>query len=155
MTLPRWDRIYFFVVSATIFAIVAYAAVLFAPLIQIEDSVTGEVTQITLLDNGQTEIVLLSLLPIALAASTLLVVPRRGVPDRGARINLWFSTFLIYVFVVLFILSNGILFIPSAILMTAAAVGSQIRRRGRRVFASAPDESKSGRGGGKRRRNKG
>ena len=39
--------------------------------------------------------------------------------------------------------------------MTAAAVGSQVRRRKRTVFAESVAESKSGLGGGKRRRKKG
>jgi hypothetical protein len=68
---------------------------------------------------------------------------------------LWVATFLIYVFVALFILINGILFVPTAIMMTAAAVGSQVRRRNRTIYAKSPAESKSGLGGGKRRRDKG
>ncbi len=155
MTVPRWDRIYYFVFLAAVFALTGFLALFLVPLVQITSSETGEVTQKTLLADGQTNILVFSLLPLALAGSALLVVPRDGIPDRAAKINLWISTFLIYVFVVMFIFVNGVLFIPTAIFLTAAAVGAQVRRRERKIFARMPEESKSGRGGGKRRRNKG
>ena len=154
MKLPRWDRIYFFTFSAAGFAVLAFLALLVIPLVQIQDVETGELVQLTLLEDGQTGLLLLGLLPVALAGSALLVVPKNGQPDRAAKINLWISTFLIYVFVIMFIFVNGILFIPTAILMTAAAVGSQIRRRDRTVFAKMPQKPKSSRGGGKRNRDK-
>ncbi|NQW19184.1 MAG: hypothetical protein HQ477_00450 [Chloroflexi bacterium] len=153
MTMPRWDRIYFFVFSATSFALLSFTALLVIPLVEITDSETGEGIRKTLIADGQSRLLLLSLLPIALSGSALLVVPKDGIPDRAAKINLWVSTFLIYVFVILFILVNGVLFFPTAILMTAAAVGASVRRRKRTIFAKSPDESKSGDGGGKRRRN--
>jgi hypothetical protein len=36
--LPRWDRIYFVVFLVTIFAVAAYAVVLFVPMIQFSSS---------------------------------------------------------------------------------------------------------------------
>ncbi|HCI86904.1 MAG TPA: hypothetical protein DHV68_08680, partial [Dehalococcoidia bacterium] len=86
--------------------------------------------------------------------SVLWAVPKREKPDPAAKINIWVSTFLVYVFVVMMIFVNGVLFIPTAMFMTAAAVGSQVSRRERTIFAKSPSESKSGRGGGKRRHNK-
>ncbi|MCI0882681.1 MAG: hypothetical protein J4O05_11275, partial [Chloroflexi bacterium] len=107
----------------------------------------------TVLATGQVTPVLLSLLPVVVTAGTLLAIPRYGQPNRSGKINLWLSTVLIYVFVVISIWSVGILFAPSAILLTAAAVGSLVRRRG--PGSRTAQESKSGRGGGKRRRNRG
>jgi len=155
MKMPRWDRIYFFVFSAMSFAVASFGALFVIPLVELTNNETGEVINKTLLDDGQSSVVLVSLLPIVLTASALWVIPKDGNPDKAAKINLWISTFLVYVFVVLFIFVNGIIFFPTAILMTAAAVGSMVRRRERKIFAKAPEESKSGRGGGKRRRNKG
>lgn len=155
MKMPRWDRIYFFAFTATAFAVASFLSLLVVPLVEITNSETGEIITRTIVEDGQINIFWLSILPVVLAGSTLLVVPKDGNPDRAAKINLWISTFLIYVFVVLFIFIDGILFFPTAILMTAAAVGSQVRRRDRKIFAKSPEESKSGRGGGKRNRNKG
>jgi hypothetical protein len=154
MKMPGWDRIYFFVYIGFLFALLGFASLFVIPISEIENPETGEIVSKTFLENGQIGLLLLSLLPAALAGSVLLVVPRDSQPDKTAKINIWVSTFLIYVFVVSFIFVNGILFVPTAILMTAAAVGSQVRRRERRVFARPGEGSKSGRGGGKRRRNK-
>ncbi len=155
MKMPHWDRIYFFTFSATSFALAGFVALFALPIVEVTNTETGEIVNKTFLADGQTRLILVSLLPVILSGSALLVVPKHDMPDRAAKINLWISTFLIYVFVVLFIFVNGILFIPTAVLMTAAAVGSQVRRRKREIFAKSPEESKSGRGGGKRRRNKG
>jgi hypothetical protein len=154
MKMLRWDRIYFFVFTGFLLALIAFVSVLVIPISEIENLDTGELVSTTLIENGQIGILLLSLLPAAFAGSALLVVPKDGQPDRSARINIWVATVLIYVFIILFMFVHGILFVPTAILMTAAAVGSMARRRGRRVSARPPEESKSGRGGGKRRRNK-
>ena len=155
MKMPRWDRIYFFVFSATSFAALSFAALFVVPLVELTNSDTGEIVRTTLAADGQYQLILVSTLPVFLAGSALWVVPKDGIPDRAAKINIWVATLLIYVFVVLFILVNGILFFPTAIFMTAAAVGSQVRRRKRTVFAESPAESKLGLGGGKRQRNKG
>jgi hypothetical protein len=158
MTFPRWDRIYLFAFSATAFAVLAYLAMLFVPLVEVVTVTNVETTPIevvsrrTLLADGQLTSLLLSLVPVVLTAGTLLAIPRDAQPTRSGKINLWLSTFLVYAFVVISIYVVGLLFVPSAILMTAAAVGSQVRRRGRRQ--RPPQESMSGRGGGKRRRNK-
>ena len=152
MTFPRWDRIYFFAFSATVFAALGYLVLLFVPLIERVSSTDGEPnvhTRLTLLASGQVVPVLLSLLPVVVTASTLLALPRDRQPGRTGKVNLWLSTFLVYVFVVISIWSVGILFAPSAILLTAAAVGSLVRRRG--PGSRTAQESKSGRGGGKRR----
>jgi len=155
MKMPRWDRIYFFTFTATAFAVASFAALFVLPIVGVTNTETGEIVSKTILADGQYRLLLISILPVILAGSALLVVPKHGMPDRPAKINLWVSTFLIYVFVVLFIFVNGILFFPTAILITAAAVGSQVKRRERKIFAKSPEESKSGRGGGKRNRNKG
>ncbi|MCH8115866.1 MAG: hypothetical protein IIB25_10330 [Chloroflexi bacterium] len=153
MTLPRWDRIYFFAFFATVFAVLGYLVILFYPMMSVSSSEFEGVRRRTLLATGQVTPVLLSLLPVVVTAGTLLAIPRYGQPNRSGKINLWLSTFLVYVFVVISIWSVGILFAPSAILLTAAAVGSLVRRRG--PGSRTAQESKSGRGGGKRRRNKG
>jgi hypothetical protein len=129
MSLPRWDRIYYFVFLAEIFAAVSYVIILAGPLIEIVNPTNDVTAHRTLLADGQIGLVLMSLIPLAICASSLVAVPRDGIPDRAAKINLWMSTILIYVFIVLFGFTNGILFIPSGIMMTAAAVASQIRRR--------------------------
>ena len=152
MAFPRWDRIYFFAFSATVFAALGYLVLLFVPLIEVVSLPSEEVTRRTLLADGQVVPLLVSLLPVVVTAGTLLAIPRYGQPNRSGKINLWLSTVLIYVFVVISIWSVGILFAPSAILLTAAAVGSLVRRRG--PGSRTAQESKSGRGGGKRRRNK-
>ncbi|MCH7983783.1 MAG: hypothetical protein IIC28_07435 [Chloroflexi bacterium] len=153
MTLPRWDRIYFFAFFATVFAVLGYLVILFYPVMSVSSSEFEGVRRRTLLATGQVTPVLLSLLPVVVTAGTLLAIPRYGQPNRSGKINLWLSTFLVYVFVVISIWSVGILFAPSAILLTAAAVGSLVRRRG--PGSRTAQESKSGRGGGKRRRNRG
>ncbi|MCI0837459.1 MAG: hypothetical protein J4N80_09640 [Chloroflexi bacterium] len=153
MTLPRWDRIYFFAFFATVFAVLGYLVILFYPVMSVSSSEFEGVRRRTLLATGQVTPVLLSLLPVVVTAGTLLAIPRYGQPNRSGKINLWLSTVLIYVFVVISIWSVGILFAPSAILLTAAAVGSLVRRRG--PGSRTAQESKSGRGGGKRRRNRG
>ena len=158
MKMPRWDRIYFFAFSATTFAVLGYVVLLVVPLIEITSSDTQEVTRRTLLADGQGLPMLISLLPVVLTAGTLLAIPKDGPPTRSGKVNLWLSTFLIYVYVIITPITPpyvlvGILFIPAAILITAAAVGAQVRRRipGSRT----PEQSMSGRGGGKPRRNKG
>ena len=148
--LPRWDRIYFVVFLATILAVAAYAVVLFAPLIQMSSG-----SRKNLLADGNMRAITLSLLPVLVAGFNLMIVPRRSAPGRSAKISLGFSTVLMYLFVVAGIWSVGIFFAPSAMLITAAAVGSLVPRRERTVFAKSPQGSKSGRGGGKRNRNKG
>ena len=153
MTLPRWDRIYFFAFFATVFAVLGYLVILFYPVMSVSSSEFEGVRRRTVLATGQVTPVLLSLLPVVVTAGTLLAIPRYGQPNRSGKINLWLSTFLVYVFVVISIWSVGILFAPSAILLTAAAVGSLVRRRG--PGSQMAQESKSGRGGGKRRRNRG
>ena len=152
MRLPRWDRIYFFAFSATVFAVLGYMVLLFVPLMSVVSSEFEGVERRTLLANGEVVPLLVSLLPVVVTAGTLLAIPRYGQPNRSGKINLWLSTLLVYVFVILLIVSIGILFAPSAILLTAAAVGSLVRRRG--PGSQMAQESKSGRGGGKRRRNK-
>ena len=152
MTLPRWDRIYFFAFSATVFAVLGYMVLLFVPLMSVVSSEFEGVERRTLLADGEVVPLLVSLLPVVVTAGTLLAIPRYGQPNRSGKINLWLSTLLVYVFVILLIVSIGILFAPSAILLTAAAVGSLVRRRG--PGSQMAQESKSGRGGGKRRRNK-
>ena len=153
MTLPRWDRIYYFVFLATILAVLSYVIILAGPLIEVVNPTNGLTARRTLLADGQTGLVLMSLIPLAICASSLIAVPRGGIPDRVAKINLWISTIIIYVFIVLFIFTNGILFIPTGIMMTAAAVGSQIRRRIPQTLVV--QVTTAGRGGGKRRRNRG
>ena len=153
MTLPRWDRIYFFAFFATVFAVLGYLVILFYPMMSVSSSEFEGVRRRTLLATGQVTPVLLSLLPVVVTASTLLALPRDRQPGRTGKVNLWLSTFLVYVFVVISIWSVGILFAPSAILLTAAAVGSMVRRRGPR--SQLAQQPKSGRGGGKRRRNRG
>ncbi|MCI0872342.1 MAG: hypothetical protein J4O07_11060, partial [Chloroflexi bacterium] len=75
MTLPRWDRIYFFAFSATVFAVLGYMVLLFVPLMSVvtvsvvtvtnvETVPIEEVTRRTLLATGQVTPVLLSLLPV-------------------------------------------------------------------------------------------
>ena len=152
MKMPRWDRIYFFAFSATTFAVLGYVVLLVVPLIEITSSDTQEVTRRTLLADGQGLPMLISLLPVVLTAGTLLAIPKDGPPTRSGKVNLWLSTFLIYVYVIISILSVGILFVPAAILITAAAVGAQVRRR--TPGSRTPEQSMSGRGGGKPRRNK-
>ena len=153
MTLPRWDRIYFFAFFATVFAVLGYLVILFYPMMSVSSSEFEGVRRRTLLATGQVTPVLISLLPVVVAAGTLVALPRDRQPGRSGKIILWLSTFLVYVFVVISIWSVGILFAPSAILLTAAAVGSMVRRRGPR--SQLAQQPKSGRGGGKRRRNRG
>ncbi|MCH8230801.1 MAG: hypothetical protein IIA53_10765 [Chloroflexi bacterium] len=152
MRLPRWDRIYFFAFSATVFAVLGYMVLLFVPLMSVVSSEFEGVERRTLLADGEVVPLLVSLLPVVVTAGTLLAIPRYGQPNRSGKINLWLSTLLVYVFVILLIVSIGILFAPTAILLTAAAVGSLVRRRG--PGSQMAQESKTGRGGGKRRRNK-
>jgi hypothetical protein len=136
--------------------VLAYLVLLFVPLISVASSEFEGVQRRTLLADGQVAPLLLSLLPVAVTAGTLLAIPRDHQPDRSGKVNLWLSTFLVYVFAVISIMSIGILFVFSAVLLTAAAVGAQVRRRGPQVqLAQGTQVSKSGRGGGKRRRNKG
>ena len=144
MKLPYWDRIYFFVFMATVLAAVSYVSMLMLPLVELQDPESAEVTTVTLLADGQTQLLLLCLLPIVLSVSALLATPRHHQPDRAGKVNIWVSTILVYVFVILFIFVSGILFLPTAIMLTAAAVGSHGKRR----EASARDFS--GRGNGKR-----
>jgi hypothetical protein len=155
MKMPRWDRIYFFAFSAASFAVASFLMLLIVPTVELENVETGEIVRRTLFASGETGLLLLSSFPVILAINALFVVPKNGLPNKSAKINLWISLFALYVFIALQLQQASILFTPTAILMTAAAVGASIRRRQRRVFAKAPVESKSGRGGGKRRRNKG
>ena len=129
MTFPRWDRIFYFAFFATAFSVLAYLVLLFFPLISVVSSEFEGVQRRTLLADGQVTPVLISLLPVAVTAGTLLAIPRDRQPGRSGKINLWLSTFLMYVFVVISILSIGFLFVIPAIFLTAAAVGAQIRRR--------------------------
>lgn len=156
MTLPRWDRIYYFAFFATVFSVLAYLVILFYPVMSVSSSEFEGVRRRTLLATGQVTPVLISLLPVVVAAGTLLALPRDRQPGRSGKINLWLSTFLVYVFMVVSIWSVGFLFVIPAIFLTAAAVAAQIRRRGPLASqAQGAQASKSGRGGGKRRRSKG
>jgi hypothetical protein len=155
MKKSRWDRIYIFVFSSASFAVASFMALLVIPTVEIPATETREAIQLTLLDNGEIGQLLINLFPVILTVNALFAVPKDGIPDKAAKINLWVSLFVIYLFIALQINAVGILFAPTAILMTAAAVGAQVRRRKRTVFATSPEESKSGKGGGKRRRKKG
>jgi hypothetical protein len=64
------------------------------------------------------------------------------------------STIAVYVFVILFIFVNGILFLPTAIMLTASAVGSHVRRREGDSPVKASTGEFSGGGGGKKSRNR-
>jgi hypothetical protein len=145
MKLPYWDRIYFFVFMATVFAAVSYVSMLMLPLVELQDPASAEVATVTLLADGQTQLLLLCLLPIVLSVSALLATPRHHQPDRAGKVNIWISTILVYVFVILFIFVSGILFLPTAIMLTAAAVGSHVRRReaSAREFSGSGDGKKS------------
>ena len=126
--LPRWDRIYFVVFLATIFAVAAYSVLVFVPL---DERFSSK----PLLAGSNTLVITVSLLPVLVVGFNLLVVPRRSASGRSAKINLSFSTLLMYSFVVLAIWWIGIFFAPAAILMPAAAVGAQVPRRKRTVIA--------------------
>ena len=69
MKMPSWDRIYFFVFMATVFAAVSYVSMLMLPLVELQDPESAEVTTVTLLADGQTQLLLLCLLPIVLSVS--------------------------------------------------------------------------------------
>ena len=143
MKLPSWDRVYFFVFMATVFATVSYVSILMLPLVELQDPESAEVATVTLLADGQTRLLLLCLLPLVLSVSALLATPRHRQPDRAGKVNIWISTILVYVFIILFIFVSGILFLPTAIMLTAAGVGSHVRRR------EASTREFSGRGVGK------
>ena len=145
MKLPSWDRVYFFVFMATVFATVSYVSILMLPFVELQDPESAEVATVTLLADGQTQLLLLCLLPIVLSVSALLATPRHHQPDRAGKVNIWISTILVYVFIILFIFVSGILFLPTAIMLTAAGVGSHVRRR----EAKVPAGEFSGRGAGK------
>ena len=85
----------------------------------------------------------------------MLASPRYKEPDKAAKINIWLSLAALYLFIGLQIEYAGIVFVPTVVMMTAAAVASMVSRKGRRGLVGSEAESKSGRGGGKRRRNKG
>ena len=144
MKLPSWDRVYFFVFMATVFATVSYVSILMLPLVELQDPESAEVATVTLLADGQTRLLLLCLLPLVLSVSALLATPRHRQPDRAGKVNIWISTILVYVFIILFIFVSGILFLPTAIMLTAAGVGSHVRRR-----EKVPGGEFSGRGAGK------
>jgi hypothetical protein len=131
--LLRWDRIYLVVFVAAILAVAAYAVVVFAPLIHLSSG-----SRISLLTNGNTLAISVSLVPVLVAGFNLLVVPKRSAPGRSAKISLGFSTLLMYLFVLVAIWSVGMFFTPAAILMTAAAVASLVPRRERTVIANSP-----------------
>ena len=76
MTVPRWDRIYFFAFSATVFAVLGYLVILFYPMMSVSSSEFEGVRRRTLLATGQVTPVRLSLLPVVVTASTLLALPR-------------------------------------------------------------------------------
>ena len=107
MKFPRWDRIYYFVYFAMLTALASFAALFVVPLVEITDVETGEIFTKTIPANEQWDIVWLSLLPVAITGSVLWAVPKREKPDRAAKINIWVSTFLVYVFVVMMIFVNG------------------------------------------------
>ncbi len=155
MKFPRWDRIYYFVYFALFFALASLAGLFVIPLVEVTDIATGDVYVTTISADAQWDIVWLSLIPVFISGSALWAVPKYEKPDNVAKINIWVSTFLLYVFIAMMIFVNGILFIPSAMFMTAAAVGSQVTRRERTIFAKTASETKSGKGVSKRRRNRG
>jgi hypothetical protein len=155
MRVTKWDRIYLFMFAATALAVVGFIVLLVAPTLEVINLETGEISHRTRLSNGQSGLLLLYLLPIFLAGSALLASPRRNQPDKASKINIWLSLAALYLFIGLQIQYAGIVYVPAVIMMTAAAVGSMVSRKGRQGFASSETGSKSGRGGGKRRRNKG
>ena len=152
MKLPSWDRIYFFAFMATVFAGVSYVSMLVLPLVQLDDPESPEVVTVTLLADGQTHLLLLCLLPAVLSVSALLATPRHHQPDRASKVNIWISTILVYVFIILFIFVSGILFLPTAIMLTAAGVGSHVRRREAYSTVKASAGDFSGHRDGKKRR---
>ena len=155
MRVPKWDRIYLFLFAATMLAVVGFVVLLLVPTLEVFDLETGETSYRTLLSDGQSGLLLFYLLPIFLASSTLFASPRQSKPDKPGKINIWVSLAALYLFIGLQIEYAGIVFVPTVAMMTAAAVGSMVGRKGRRGLVGSEAESKSGRGGGKRRRNKG
>ena len=71
MKTRRWDRIYVFVFSATSFAALSFASLFVVPLVEITNAETGEVVRKTLADDGQYQLILISMLPVFLAGSAL------------------------------------------------------------------------------------
>ena len=155
MRVTKWDRIYLFMFAATVLAVVAFMVLLVVPTLEVFNLETGEISRRTLLSDGQSGLLLLYLLPIFLAGSAMIASPRHNQPDKASKINIWLSLAALYLFIGLQIEYAGIVYVPTVIMMTAAAVGSMVGRKGRRGFAGSEAGSKSGRGGGKRRRNKG
>lgn len=155
MRVTEWDRIYLFLFAATTLAVAGFMVLLVVPTLEVFDLETGETSYRTLLSDGQSGLLLLYLLPIFLAGSALFATPRRNQPDKVGRINIWISLAALYLFIGLQIEYAGIVFVPTVVMMTAAAVGSMVNRRGRRGTVGSEAGSISGRGGGKRKRNKG
>ena len=154
MRMTKWDRIYLFMFAATAFAVVGFVVLLVVPTLEVFNLETGEFSYRTLLSDGQSGLLLLYLLPIFLAGSALFASPRHGQPDKTAKANIWLSLAALYLFIGLQIEYAGIVFVPTVVMMTAAAVGSMVSRKGRRGSVGSEAGSKSGRGGGKRKRNK-
>ena len=155
MKVTKWDRIYLFLFVATLLSVAGFMVLLVVPTLEVFDFETGESSYRTLLSDGQSGLLLLYLLPIFLAGSAMLASPRYKEPDKAAKINIWLSLAALYLFIGLQIEYAGIVFVPTVVMMTAAAVASMVSRKGRRGLVGSEAESKSGRGGGKRRRNKG
>ena len=155
MRVTKWDRIYLFMFAGTTLAVAGFIVLLVVPTLEVFDLETGETSYRTLLSDGQSGLLLLYLLPIFLVGSALLASPRQSQPDKTGKINIWLSLAALYLFIGLQIEYAGIFFVPTVVMMTAAGVGSMVSRKGDRGFTGAKAGSKSGRGGGRRRRNKG
>ena len=155
MRVTKWDRIYLFMFVATVLSVAGFMVLLVIPTLEVFNLETGETSYRTLLSDGQSGLLLLYLLPIFLSASALFASPRRNQPDKTGKINIWISLAALYLFIGLQIEYAGIVFVPTVVMMTAAAVGSMVGRKGRQGLVGSEAGSKSGRGGGKRNRNKG
>ena len=155
MRMTKWDRIYLFMFAATALAVAGFVVLLVVPTLEVFNLETGEYSDSTLLSDGQSGLLLLYLLPIFLAGSALFASPRHGPPDKTGKVNIWLSLAALYLFIGLQIEYAGVIFVPTVLMMTAAAVGSMVSRKGRRGLVGSEAGSKSGRGVGKRKRNRG
>ena len=137
------DRTFTFGLVALLLSLIALGYLLFWPALEVTEVVDGVITysRESLLESANLWGILISAFPTLIVGGSLLTLPRSGRWQRNHKINVALGTVVIWVYVVMFSPQVGIVYVPSATMLTAVVVLMYVRPRvwGKGDFASDED----------------
>ncbi len=130
--LAKFDRIYYLCLLSFLLSLTSYIYLLFwASIIPVglfgDNSAQGD-TYVSLIESGSLLLMLIAFIPVIFTLFLLISVNRRGLQDRGSKINLWITTLFYYSYIIVTIMSFGFLYMPAVVFLTAATVSTLVYR---------------------------